>query len=485
MITGKIKGFAKDSLLYGIGDGLGRLVSLIMLPILSRAFVPADYGAIDLLSISYYFLLMLVHLNARTGLQKFYYQSTGPEQRKLTTSVCFFLTLLAFGVATFFFVGADYLSTRLTGGDEISHAVRLLSLCLPIELFFNSLQLLLRLRRKAIFFSLINIINVIITPVLTYVWVVILESGITGVFISKLIALCILTAITFAYERNSFSLTVSFESFKMMFFYAIPGHPTLIIKSLMNMLPRFILSLFAPLSAVGLFGIAFRITQVLNIFVEAFNRSWNPFAFAHFEKPEEKTLYEIIFKFYALALILLSTAISIFAKEVLLILTPSQYHTASYLVGGIAFYLGVRGLALIFSTALYSANQVKWTSYLNVIQLIVFLIFALMLVPKYETTGLIISLDVAIAVYFFCYIKIIMKYFAFNMHLVRLFPLLLAAICSVVIFNFLELTIIYTLLTKLIFIIFFSTSSFLFIINNKEKEKLIELINSKKTGPLS
>lgn len=482
MITNKLKGFAKDSFLYGIGDGLGRLAGLIMLPILSRVFMPSDYGAIDMLSVGYVFLHMAIRLNFAAGFQKFYYKvESSYELKVLTTSIIFFLLLLSICTTAVLFFLAPQISLLITQDTSLVTPVRILSICMPIEIFFVYLQLLLRLQRKAVIFSLVNIAQVILLPVSTYIFVVTFNAGITGVFLSKLLSLVLLTVSMFLYSRKMFGLIISIEEYKRLLLYTLPGYPGMLIKSFMDILPRYLLALFAPLTAVGLFGVAFRITQVLNMFVEAFNRAWNPFAFAHSGKKEEKTLYEIIYKFFAIALIVLGTTISVFAKEVLLILTPSQYHAAYYLVGGIAFYLGMRGLVLIFSTALYSVNQVKWTSYLNIVQLSVFLPLAFMLVPKYETTGLIISLDAAIAVYSFCYMRITMRYFAFDMHWFRLFSLLLVSIVSVFIFNSVELNILYALFIKSTFIIFFSVSSFLFIMNKKEKIKLMEFIKLKKT----
>ena len=90
----KLKGLAKDTLLYGLGDSLRRITGIILVPILSRIFVPADYGIIDLLSISYNFTLLAIGFNLLTGLQKFYFERTGEQRRILVSSVILGLILL-------------------------------------------------------------------------------------------------------------------------------------------------------------------------------------------------------------------------------------------------------------------------------------------------------------------------------------------------------------------------------------------------------
>lgn len=481
MIANKLKGFAKDSFLYGLGDGLGRLAGLIMLPILSRAFVPADYGAIDLLTVSYLFLGSATRLNTGAGFQKFFYKSDTEYNRNiLNTSVSFFLLLVALLVAISGYLLAPCISQLVIHDKSLVTSVRLLAVCLPVELFFGHLQLLLRLQRKAIVFSIINIAQVILLPVLTYIFVVILHAGITGVFVSKLLSTILLTVALFVYSRKSFGTTVSLHVYKNLVIYTLPGYPGTLIKGIMDIIPRYILAMFAPLTAIGLFGVAFRITQVLNMFIMAFNRAWNPFAFAHSGASDEKSLYSIIFKIFSFILILLSLGLSLFAKEALQILTPPQYHSAYNLVGGLAFFMGVQGLVLIFSTALYSVNQVKWTSYLNSIQLCVFFVMALLLVPHFETAGLIISLDVATAVFFVCYMLITKKFFRFDMQIGKLLVMIGISTFIIVFFNSINLTLIKSLATKSFAIVIFFPLAFIFILNKNEKYRIVSWLQSKK-----
>jgi O-antigen/teichoic acid export membrane protein len=99
MLTNKLKSFTKDSLVYGVGDALGRLVSLVMLPILSRAFLPADYGAIDLLTVGYAFILIGISLNINPGITKNYYTMNGTERKRLVSSASFFTLLISISVS--------------------------------------------------------------------------------------------------------------------------------------------------------------------------------------------------------------------------------------------------------------------------------------------------------------------------------------------------------------------------------------------------
>lgn len=472
MLTAKLKSFAKDSLIYGIGDALGRLISLIMLPILSRAFVPADYGAIDLLTVGYAFLLVGVSLNSFPGINKKFYKLEPIDQKILLTSTSFFLLCTACLVALCFILFSNIVSGLIVNSEELARPICVLAIALPVELLFMILQLLLRIQRKALLFAITNIATVIFTPLLTFYAVIVLDTGIIGIFYSKLITLTIISVTTLLIERHQFCSTIRFSVFKELVSFTIPGYPGIIIKQFMVVLPRFILATFAPLSAVGLFGIAFRISQVLSLYVQSFNRAWGPFAFAHADTPEEKDLYSIIFKVFAFSLLLLGLGISLYSKEVIMILTPPEYHSAHLMVGGVVFFLGVRGLTIIFGTVLYVTDRVKWVSYLYIIQLVSFLLASLVLVPRYHTAGLIGALDIAIAIYFLCTMYITFQRFEFEIPKVRLLVMLLIAAGGVAFFATVDQGVLLAISMKTFFILAYTGLGLFFLLTRKEKEKV-------------
>lgn len=476
MLTAKLKSFAKDSLIYGIGDALGRLISLIMLPILSRAFVPADYGAIDLLTVGYAFLLVGVSLNSFPGINKNFYKLQQREQKILLTSTSFFLVGTACLFTLCIVLFSSSISNLIISSDELAFPICILAIALPVELLFMILQLLLRIQRKALLFTVTNIARVILTPLLTFIAVIILKTGIIGIFYSKLITLTVLTVSTLFIERHQFCTTVSFKVFHQLVAFTIPGYPGIIIKQFMVVLPRFILATFAPLSAVGLFGIAFRISQVLSLYVQSFNRAWGPFAFAHADTPDERDLYSIIFKAFAFSLILLGLGISLYSREVIMVLTPPQYHSAHFMVGGVVFFLGVRGLTIIFGTVLYVTDRVKWVSYLYIIQLVSFLLASLVLVPRYHTAGLIGALDIAIAIYFLCTMHITFQRFEFQIPKARLLLMLVIAAGAVTFFATLDQGILLAISLKTLFIIVYLVLGIVFLLTPKEQEKIKSIL---------
>jgi len=434
-MTQKLRGFAKDSFLYGLGDGLGRIASLLLVPILSRIFLPAEYGIIDILTVSYSVLLIFLRFNTLTGFQKFYYQKEQDDKRTLVSSALLGLLLISLCVSALGFFLSGTLSLLAFRESLYRSSIIILCFLLPVEQVLETLLLLLRLKRRALLFSFFNIMRLVMYVVFTYAMVVWLDFGVEGVFLAKLIASGILALVLLGMQRKEVKPVFDAKVFKNLFVYSLPGYPAVVIRSFMSFMPIYLLSYFSTLSAVGIFGMANRIGRLLGLYMTSFNSAWNPFAFSNVGKEDEKFLYEKVFKVYASTLLLLGMALTLFSREILKVLTPPEYHTAAVLVGGICIYNGLMGLRPILSTAMYSIDKVKVTSTIMFIKLVVFVAGAVLLVPRYHAKGLILAMVLSAVVFITCYLYALYRSFRFPIPLARFTVLFAVVFLGVTGFN--------------------------------------------------
>lgn len=410
MVRQKLKVFTGEAFLYGIGGGIRRLVGLVMLPILTRVFGPADYGAIDLLNVGFLFLALSLQVGAPAGFQRFYFsRAEGTERKKLVSSylfmssmvgLCFTGLVIAFNGPV---AGLIPLDEAAVSAPELRHSVFILAWCIPLELFWNNAVLLLRMERRPLIFVAANLISVILTPTLTFWFVVHEARGVTGIYEAKLVATLLSCSATLWVTRSSWKCVPSLHEYLRQVRFGIPGHPGILMRSALNFLPHAILSYFAPLSAVGLFGIAARFCSPIRMFVQSFRLAWSPFAYANERTPEEARLYTVVFKSYLAILLLGSYTISLFAPELLRILAPGEFAGAAPLIPGVALFLGADGVTAIFGTAMYTRGRVAWDSYMSALRLVLFVVLALVLAPRWHAAGLVASLVASTILYLIPY----------------------------------------------------------------------------------
>jgi O-antigen/teichoic acid export membrane protein len=421
MVREQLRGFSRDAVLYGVGDALGRVVGLVMFPVLSRIFVPADYGSIDLLTVSFGFLMTALQFGVPSGVQRFYYRRDRAARRLMVTSSCLLLVIVAGVVGTVLCVTSPYLARLIPdSGYPLQPAILVLGLSLPIAIANDQFVLLLRLDRRAIAFSGLSILRIVLTPVLTAIAVVSLDWGITGVFVAQLATYCALFGLLLVMNRHQFTMRASLTDALAIVRFGLPGHPAILIRQGMNLLPRYLLAIFAPLQAVGLFGVALRLGGVQRIALEAFNRAWNPFAYANEGSKSEARIYELALKGAAAVFGILVLLLSLFAPEALRVLAPGEYGPAAILVPGLTLYFTLDGISLLFSTILYTRGAVHWTSYLGLVHLVVFIGIGLYLVPLYGPKGLIASMLAAATVYAAGYAILARRLFEFHIPWARL-----------------------------------------------------------------
>jgi len=470
----KLRGFAKDSFFYGIGDGIGRITSLILVPILSRIFVPAQYGVIDFLTVSFAFLAEAIPMNLPTGLQKFYYAEQGEQRRVLVTSTFCGLFCLALPFAFLFLFTSRLISERAFQDTGYATAVAILGCSLPLSILQDSLLMLLRLNRRAILFSFYNVVSLALSVLLTYWLVVGLDTGLAGVFLARLFTSTVIVLLLVVQQRREWTCRIRYKAFRGLLLYSLPGHPANIVRSVMGVLPVYMLTQFSTLAGVGIYGMANRVARLLGLYMTSFNRAWNPFAFENAGKRDEKRLYEKVLKIYAASLLLLSLGLSLYAKEILAILTPPEYHTAFPLVGGICIYNGLMGVRPVLSTALYSANRIQWTSYLNLVHLAVFFTGSVLFIPEHGALGLVLALDLSAVMFLSCYLIVLRRYFKFPIPFARLGLLLGLAFGMVGVLNRFEMPPVPLLSIKTGLLLVMCIACYHILFNRSEKAALRE-----------
>ena len=71
----------RDTMLYGLGTILTRVVSFIMLPVYTRYLTPADYGLLQILDLALDIATILISAGATAGIMRFYFKAQSEKER--------------------------------------------------------------------------------------------------------------------------------------------------------------------------------------------------------------------------------------------------------------------------------------------------------------------------------------------------------------------------------------------------------------------
>ena len=82
----------------------------------------------------------------------------------------------------------------------------------------------------------------------------------------------------------------------------------------------------------GLYSIALQISSAFVLFTTAFRMAWDPLALSIMREERAPEVYARMYTGYVVGMGVLSGCLALFAKPVLIVLTPAAYHTAFSLV---------------------------------------------------------------------------------------------------------------------------------------------------------
>jgi len=165
-----IKSLGKESLIYGTGHVLARLVTFFLLPIYTHVFTPEEYGII---SLAYAFIgiaLMVYRYGMDTALMKYTVQLNDIE--KTTHISTIYLLQL---ISSVIFSGSlcllsDQVSEIILGVVK-PEWIMILSGILFLDNLWNHHVLLLRAENKPVLYIFFNIGNVILTMIFNIIFV--------------------------------------------------------------------------------------------------------------------------------------------------------------------------------------------------------------------------------------------------------------------------------------------------------------------------
>ena len=97
-----IRNLGKQSLIYGLGHMLARLITFLLLPLYTHSFSQEEYGAISLAYAFIGFALILYRYGMDTALMKFSVQTSGVERTKHISIIVVSQILTGIIFTTFF-----------------------------------------------------------------------------------------------------------------------------------------------------------------------------------------------------------------------------------------------------------------------------------------------------------------------------------------------------------------------------------------------
>ena len=391
----EFKQLSKDTLIYGLSTGLGRMVTLFMAPILTRIFAPEDYGVIALIQVAIGFAVMLAGMNIGSGVSYYYFHHEDEEDRRNTltsgfSAIVFLSLLMAGALALFAPQVAKLLQIRSEGpvvGHDMALYLRIGALGLFFGLMKTGFQSLLRLLHRPKKYLVVEVAALVSNVIAALVLVVWLRLGVEGVFWAGVIGPCIGFLLGLFFVADRFGRVFSWVLLIPVLAYALPQLPGVVLNWFQSQLGRIFINYYTSLSEQGLYSIAFALASVLVMATTAFRLAYDPYALSIMKRPDAPKTYARVYSLFGFVFGCLLGLVVAFAKPVLQVLTPAEYHDAHLMVFWLAaagFYMGANN---IVATGIWLSRRTIFTSYAQGISFLILVPANFLLVPAFGAFG--------------------------------------------------------------------------------------------------
>ncbi len=220
-----IKSLGKQSLVYGIGHILARLVTFLLLPLYTNVFTASEYGVVALFYTFLSFMNVIMRYGLGAAFLKFYVPASDNERNAIFTNVIasLFLTGIPFFLVWHGF--RNLISPIILGINEPSF-ISIMGIIIVLDTIWSIPLLGFRAENRPILFIIFSLLNVGITIGLNLFLILKLHMGIRAIFLSNLSAsLCIfLLSLPFIYQRFEFAL-LDKARWKSIIIFALPFLP--------------------------------------------------------------------------------------------------------------------------------------------------------------------------------------------------------------------------------------------------------------------
>jgi O-antigen/teichoic acid export membrane protein len=373
---------------YGAVQWAGPLISLIFTPIITRVLLPSDYGVADYLltltsALSTLALIALpqaitTHFNDRPEDQNW--------QRMVTGSGVAIALVSGLSFGLFLFLVAPILTANVPIIGEYTNLVRWIGLTFSFGVMSSALmavaQAALRVRWGMVF----SLLTIGFTVSGNLLFIVILRLGVTGMILTPIVTGFAVWVATLVLMRSMIGRP-SLDIIKVLLRSGGLLLPTMMAGWILHVSDRLILGQFVSATALGHYAIANRMAGLVYVAMGPIYAAWTPLALASQHQDQAMERYVTISRYLITAVLLIGLGISLFATEILTILTRPAYLPAAPYVGFLAYMHVFSGFATILNTGAFMGKKLGALSVTVMIGALTNIGLNFLLIPRFGIWG--------------------------------------------------------------------------------------------------
>lgn len=386
-----LKQLGKDSIIYGIGGTAAKALTVLLLPVLTRLFTPAEYGIIETLIVIAGLITVIMNMGMDTAQSFFFFEQKkqGKEAQSAVVSSIFLWRLISgISIITTATLLSPYINRFLFEG-KITWSHFFFAFCggFLTKLMFQSAELF-RLSYRPWKYIIITLGTTVCSIVVAIILIVWLKLGILGYFLGFSIGPLCGAAVGWWMARGY----LNWSSWHRKWWSRLLKFGSPLIFSglamyVMNSADRWFIIHCHGEEALGIYAVGAKFAMALFLIIEAFRMAWWPVALDAMHSPDGTALFRTVSRFYmgiCSAGVVLLTAIS---PLLVSLLTTPAFHSAYIIVGILAWHSVFYGFMIICNSGIIKMEKTKLMPIFMFAAALLNITLNSLWVPKYGGVG--------------------------------------------------------------------------------------------------
>ena len=377
---------ARNSSLYLVSSLVTKFSTLLLLPLMTRLLSPSDYGLIANLQAIIQFSTVFMSLYIDSAYDRFYFEYNDCREKLARYTSTFFMFVLlwgllptgALGIVGYRYIAGAYSVTFF----PLIFLTTISPLLIQLSVFGHSF---LRNNLKTTVIVMRDLAIFLLSTGISLVLMLGFDLSVTGrfwgIFAGIVITCCFYTWVL-AHE-GLLSWHIDKQILRESLKFSIPLVPLAMSSWITTLSDRIILTYYTDISEAGLYDVAYRISQGIRVITESVFQVYAPMMVSMYthdrsqfnKKVGQFATYFVWIMFFA------AFYISIFSKEILVLLTAPEYHSSYKLVPVIVFAYFISAQTKYLSSV-FSLRKITYLSTIGyILQAIINLALNILLIP--------------------------------------------------------------------------------------------------------
>lgn len=266
------RSLVKNFIVYGLGFGLSKFSMVLVLPFVTSALTPEEFGVIELVQTAYNVLMIFGLLQLDASFQRFYANQEFQQTRLIGTIVLLIVLVNVLLIGAIHGLGWLFL-------DDLPVGMPVISLMSALVFFSNVSSILFIVYRyddRAVSLSLLTFIQIAVQVIFIYYFLVIKQYGVFHYFLSQTIGFVVLLVLQVALLKRSVDWRIDRGYLKPLFRFGLPQMPARIGAVLNRHVSKFFIINAMSMHALGIYSAALKVSSMAQIIYMAFNMAWYP-----------------------------------------------------------------------------------------------------------------------------------------------------------------------------------------------------------------